>query len=189
MSRPKSDRRRKAILDAAKQLIAERGVAHTPTSAISKAAGIAEGSLFTYFPSKDELLNALYLEMRRDFDRSLAKYPQNADARTRLKCIWDAFIDLGVAEPARLGVMRQIRSTGRLLKENEQPGKMVVEVLDAVRDVIQAGVFCGASVEFFVLLLRAHAEATIEYIVAHPEQESHSRELGFNLIWRGLTGC
>lgn len=54
MSRPKSDGKRKAILEATKRLIAERGVAHTPTSAISKAAGIAEGSLFTYFSSKDE---------------------------------------------------------------------------------------------------------------------------------------
>ena len=189
MSRPKSDRRRKAILDAAKQLIAERGVAHTPTSAISKAAGIAEGSLFTYFPSKDELLNELYLDMRRDFDRSLAKYPQNGDARMRLKSIWDAFIVLGVAEPARLSVMRQIRSTGKLLKESEQPGKMVVEVLDATREAIHAGEFHDASVEFLVLLLRAHAEATIEFIVAHPEQESRSRELGFNLIWRGIVGC
>jgi len=39
-----------------------------------------------------------------------------------------------------------------------------------------------------VLLLRAHGEATIEFIVAHPEQEAQCRELGFKLIWRGLTG-
>lgn len=75
MSRPKSDNKRKAILDAAQRVIAERGVGNSPTSAISKAAGVAEGSLFTYFASKDELLNELYLEMRRDFDRDLTAYP------------------------------------------------------------------------------------------------------------------
>lgn len=32
----------------------------TPTSAISKAAGVAEGTLFTYFKTKDDLVNALY---------------------------------------------------------------------------------------------------------------------------------
>ena len=188
MSRPKSENKRKAILEAAKQLIADRGVAETPTSAISKAAGIAEGSLFTYFSSKDELLNELYLEMRRDFDRSLANYPQSSDPKTRLRYVWDTFVNLGVAEPSRLTVMRQIRATGKLVKENETPGKMVIETLNATREAIQGGTFRDASVEFLVLLLRAHAEATIEFIVAHPEHEAYSKELGFNLIWRGLTG-
>jgi AcrR family transcriptional regulator len=188
LSRPKSDTKRKAILDAAKRLIAERGVANTPTSAISKAAGIAEGSLFTYFASKDELLNELYLDMRRDFDRNLTNYPQGGDPKTRLRHVWDAFVDLGVAEPSRLTVARQIRATGRLLKENETPGKMVVETISATREAIEGGTFREASLEFLVLLLRAHAEATVEFIVAHPEAEAYSRELGFNLIWRGLTG-
>jgi AcrR family transcriptional regulator len=188
LSRPKSDTKRKAILEAAKSLIAERGVADTPTSAISKAAGVAEGSLFTYFSSKDELLNELYLEMRRDFDRNLTTYPQDSDAKTRLRYVWDTFLNLGVAEPSRLTIMRQIRATGKLLKENETPGKMVVETLNATREAIEGGTFRDASLEFLVLLLRAHAEATIEFIVAHPEHAAYSRELGFNLIWRGLTG-
>jgi AcrR family transcriptional regulator len=188
LSRPKSDSKRQSILEAAKRLIAERGVGSTPTSAISKAAGIAEGSLFTYFASKDELLNELYIEMRRDFDRSLSNYPSQADSRTRLRYVWDRFLDLGVAEPARLTVMRQIRATGKLLKENETPGRMVIEALNATREAIQGGDFREASLEFLVLLLRAHAEATIEFIVAHPEHEIYSRDLGFNLIWRALTG-
>ena len=143
--------------------------------------------MFTYFASKDELLNELYLEMREDFD--LTNYPRDGDAKTRLRCIWDTFLDLGVRQPARLTIMRQIRATGMLLKENETPGKLVVEVLDTLRDVTEGGQFRDGSLELLVLLLRAHAEATIEFIVAHPEQEESSRELGFNLIWRGLTGC
>jgi len=118
MSRPKSDNKRKAILDAAQRVIAERGVGNSPTSAISKAAGVAEGSLFTYFANKDELLNELYLEMRRDFDRNLTSYPGDADTETRLRYVWDTFLNLGIAQPARLTVLRQIRATGKLLKEN-----------------------------------------------------------------------
>lgn len=145
--------------------------------------------MFTYFANKDELLNELYLEMRRDFDGHLAKYPQGIDPKTRMRSVWDAFVDLGVDEPARLVVMRQIRATGKLLKENETPGKMVIEAVNATREAIQGGEFRDASIEFLVLLLRAHAEATIEFIVAHPEHEDYSRDLGFNLIWRALTGC
>jgi AcrR family transcriptional regulator len=188
MSRPKSEDKRKAILDAALRVIAERGVANTPTSAISAAAGVAEGTLFTYFKTKDELLNELYLEMRRDFDRNLVNYPQTADARTRLRFVWDTFLNLGIAQPKRLTVMRQIRATGKLMKDNEKPGIMLIETLNATRDAMKEGEFRQAPLEFMVLLLRAHGEATIEFIVAHPEEELPSRDLGFNLIWRGLTG-
>jgi AcrR family transcriptional regulator len=40
--------------------IAEDGI-DASTAGIAKAAGVAEGSLFRYFPDKDTLLNELYL--------------------------------------------------------------------------------------------------------------------------------
>ncbi len=63
MSRPKSDDKRIAILEAALRVFAERGNLSAPTSAISKAAGVAEGTLFTYFKSKDDLINELYRDI------------------------------------------------------------------------------------------------------------------------------
>jgi AcrR family transcriptional regulator len=58
MSRPKSDDKREAILAAATSVFAEGGLS-APTSAISKVAGIAEGTLFTYFLTKDDLERAV----------------------------------------------------------------------------------------------------------------------------------
>lgn len=188
MARPRSDGKRKAILAAALRVFAERGVANTPTFAISKAAGVAEGSLFTYFKTKSELINELYLEMRRDFDRQMTDFPEAAETRIRLRYIWDKFLDLGIGQPERLTVMRQIRASGKLMKESEQAGPMVLETLSATREAVVEGGFHEAPLEFMVLQLRAHAEATIEFILAHPDQEAECRELGFNLIWRGLTG-
>ena len=36
------------------------------TALITKTAKVSEGSLFTYFKTKDELINALYRELRPD---------------------------------------------------------------------------------------------------------------------------
>ena len=63
MARSKSDDKREAILSAAISAFADGGLS-APTSAISKAAGVAEGTLFTYFPTKDDLLNALYRQIK-----------------------------------------------------------------------------------------------------------------------------
>jgi AcrR family transcriptional regulator len=59
VARPKSEDKRNAILDTATLLFAGRGLTAAPTSEISKQAGVAEGTLFTYFKTKDDLINAL----------------------------------------------------------------------------------------------------------------------------------
>src|SRR3954470_14333124 len=57
---------RRAILRAALDLFAEKGFYRTTTKAISKKAGIAEGTLFNYFETKEDL--ALYF-----FEESLTE--------------------------------------------------------------------------------------------------------------------
>lgn len=188
MSRPKSDDKRTAILDAALRLFAERGNLSAPTSAISKEAGVAEGTLFTYFKSKDDLLNQLYRHLRAGFDRILDDYPYQADARTRLRHVWDQFIDWHLGRPEVLTVLIQLRSSGRLFKENEVPTASIMEMLSVTREVVHGTKFQNAPVELMVLMLRGQSEATVGYIQAHPEEEALSRELGFQVIWNGLQG-
>ena len=188
LARPKSDKKRKAILEAAVELFAERGIAHAPTSAISSRAGVAEGTLFTYFKTKDELLNELYREMRREIDHEMADFPFSADVRARLRFVWDRFLDLAERHPKRLKVQQQLRSSGRLLKDAEAPNMVIRELLRTSTEGAEIGGLEGASAEYLVLMFRAQAEATAEFIAAHEEMRSESRELGFKLVWRALTG-
>jgi AcrR family transcriptional regulator len=72
--------RREQILETALKLFAERGFDGTSTRQIAKEAGIAEGLIFHYFPTKGSLLTAILedrLEGRRAF-------------RTRLRPLLDA---------------------------------------------------------------------------------------------------
>jgi AcrR family transcriptional regulator len=188
LARPRSDKKRKAILDAAVDLFADRGIGYVPTSAISSAAGVAEGTLFTYFKTKDELLNELYREVRQEIDREMAGFPFPADVRTRLRFVWDRFLDLAERFPKRLKVQQQLRSSGRLLKESEAPNMVLKELLRASSEGAELGGLKGASPEYLVLMFRAQAEATAEFIAAHKEMKSESRELGFKLVWRALVG-
>ncbi len=170
------------------ELFEERGIAHAPTSAISAAAGVAEGTLFTYFRTKGELLNELYRELRKEMDRELVDYPYSADAYTRLRFIWDRYLSLAIRYPKRLKVMQQLRASGRLLRGTEAPNVAIMELLQTMKEAAEAGGFRNAQAELLVLLFRAQAEATVDFIGAHRDLEAESRELGFRLIWRGLTG-
>src|ERR1700740_3183384 len=121
------------------ELFADRGIGHAPTSAISAAAGIAEGTLFTYFRTKDELLNELYRELRTELDRELADYPFTADARARLRFIWDRYLNLAMRYPKRLKVLQQLRTSGRLLKDAEAPTMAIIEVLHSTKEAAELG--------------------------------------------------
>lgn len=61
MATPKQPRfdKRQAILDTALQLFIEKGYLETKISDIAEAAGIAKGSVYGYFPSKEELFTEL----------------------------------------------------------------------------------------------------------------------------------
>jgi AcrR family transcriptional regulator len=188
LSRPRSEDKRKAILEAAIRVFAEHGIANAPTSAISRAAGVAEGTLFTYFKTKKDLMNELYFEMRQEFSRSLTDYPNGGDAPARLRFIWDKYLDLGKAHPERLKVIAQLRASGKLFRENEKPAFVFFEVMNATHEVVRGGELRNAPPEYMVLAMRSLAEITIEFINANPESESACRELGFKLLWKGLTG-
>jgi len=188
LARPRSDEKRKAILDAALEIFAECGTDHAPTAAISKAAGVAEGSLFTYFKTKDELMNELYLELRRESNRYLGDIPQTSDPRARLRYIWDKFLEYGSAHPKRLKVMAQLRSSGKLYGENETPAMGMTAVMDAVREVVAGKELESAPTEFVAWMLRAQAEITVQYIQAHPGDGKVCSDLGFKMAWASLEG-
>jgi AcrR family transcriptional regulator len=188
MARPRNQDKRNAILDAALCVFAEHGIAGSPTAAISKAAGVAEGSLFTYFKTKDELMNELYLELRQEFSRHLQDFPHAAEPRARLKYIWEKYLELGAAHPERLKVLAQLRASGKLFRENETPPMALVEVVRVTREATAGTELEDLPTEYLVLMVRAQLEITVEFINAHPESAAECRERGFEMLWRGLTG-
>jgi AcrR family transcriptional regulator len=54
-----------AILEAAEEVAAAKGLEATSTAAIAERAGVAVGTLYNYFPDRDALIAALF-KLRRD---------------------------------------------------------------------------------------------------------------------------
>ena len=72
--------RREQILKTALKLFAAQGFDATSTRQVAKEAGIAEGLIFHYFPTKASLLTAL-LENRRSFRSELRASLEGAEDR------------------------------------------------------------------------------------------------------------
>src|SRR5215468_1515560 len=63
-----SAHRRRAILEAARSVFARQGYAGTVVEDIAAHAGIGKGTLYLYFPSKEQIFLAAFLEDARRID-------------------------------------------------------------------------------------------------------------------------
>jgi AcrR family transcriptional regulator len=190
VARPKSEDKRNAILDAATGLFAERGLAAAPTSEISKRASVAEGTLFTYFGTKDELINSLYREIKLELaDAMMSDFPRKKNVRTRLRHIWDRYVNWGIANPKQRKVLAQLQVSEVLTKESKDAGGApFVEFQTMIRDAIEGRVFRNdLPAELISKSLAALVEATIDLTVSNPSKANKYRDSGFQMFWAAVT--
>jgi AcrR family transcriptional regulator len=190
MARPKSEDKRNAILDAATRLFAARGLAAAPTSEISRLAGVAEGTLFTYFGTKDELINSLYRELKLELaDAMMSDFPRKKNVRTRMRHVWDRYVGWGIANPRQRKVLGQLTVSEVLSKESREAGSApFVEFQAMIRDGIEGRIFRNdLPVELISKSLGALVEATIDLTVSNPSKAGKYQESGFQMFWAGIT--
>ncbi len=188
MARPKSEDKRNAILSAATRVFAERGLG-AATSAISSTAGVAEGTLFTYFKTKDDLVNELYRWIKLELaDAMMSGFPRKQSVRHRLQHIWDCFVKWGVANPVQRKVLTQLEVSGRLSLESKRAGSApFLEIQTMAQDAIARHVFQDLPQEFVSAVMRVLAETTMEFMVSHPQAADKYRQLGFAVLWAGIS--
>jgi AcrR family transcriptional regulator len=81
-----SSGKRDAILEAMLDLIVERGFHNAPMSLVSKRARASAGVIYNYFPSKEDIIHALYLRVRaQKRDLLLEGYAPDAPRRDAFK--------------------------------------------------------------------------------------------------------
>src|SRR5580700_9255275 len=190
MARPKSEDKRNAILDAATRLFAERGLTAAPTSEISKRAGVAEGTLFTYFETKSDLINALYRAIKFELaDAMMSGFPRKKSIRARLRHVWDGYVNWGRTNPEQRRVLAQLQVSGMLLKESIEAGSApFVEMQNMIRDAIEQHILRpDVPIELISKMLGSWAEATMDLIMLKPAMAKRYRDGGFAIYWAGIA--
>lgn len=118
--------KKKAILDAALILFTERGFHGTPTSLIAQEAGVATGTLFHYFKTKEELIESLYLDIKKDAGTVLRDAGENEDGwREKIEKLEDvcmAFAEWGLKNPQKIHFMQQFCYSPFISKEAQEEG-------------------------------------------------------------------
>src|SRR5512147_2146981 len=80
----KGSDKRADVLQAALELIAERGFHGAPMAEIAERAGVAAGTIYRYFENKDVLIAELYRELETEISVFLQRdYPRERPLRER----------------------------------------------------------------------------------------------------------
>ena len=84
-TRKEPEQRKQEIFAAAVQLFMEKGYAATTVADITKAAGVAKGTFFYYFATKDVLLEAIGRRWAEAFARRYEEAEKGTDAVERFR--------------------------------------------------------------------------------------------------------
>lgn len=135
--------KRSAILRAAIEVFARKGYFNSKVADIAAAAGIADGTVYLYFKSKDEILNSI-------FDRAMAEFI--AEGKRELELLSSPEEKLGKIATfhlEKLGADRdlaivfqvELRGSTKFMRQFSASG--FAEYLDLIKTTIEEGQKAG----------------------------------------------
>ncbi len=131
------------ILDAAVEVIAERGYFNSPVSAIAARAGVADGTVYLYFKNKDEILRtAIDASFDRFYRQVSERFETLTDPREQLLYIAQVHLETSTAGRAMAILMQtEVRQSAKFIEEFSK--HHLVKYIQVVREVIRRGQALG----------------------------------------------
>lgn len=190
MSRSLSSSKRELFLASALQLFVRNGVQHTSTADIAKDAGTAAGTLFLYFPTKQDLINALVLKITQDQSAFIhARLDPSLSAQEMFHVIWSGSIHWLLDHREAYQYVRQVRDSGII------PTELVQETagyFDYYYTAIQKGVEESAIKPYPIDLIGGFLYQEMVAVLNVLEMQRDATdpdviiEQGFEIFWNGI---
>ncbi|MEP6590856.1 MAG: TetR/AcrR family transcriptional regulator [Gemmatimonadota bacterium] len=187
---------RDRLLEAARELFTTAGYYATTTPILAKRAGVAEGTIYRHFPSKQALLNAAYQDTQRwgaDIVREAAQ-GKGPTVGERLGKVGRHWLALAEEEPARVRMLL----VWRLGQELDEPSRAAagelrlgLEHLIALgkqEGTVRAGVVeLWTAVWLTLVSFAAEKVASREWTASHPHALATLDAAWEAIAWRPIV--
>ncbi len=188
---PQVTDKKTAIMDASLKLFTERGFHGTSTAQISKEAGVATGTLFNYFPTKEDLINSLYFEVKGQLSKSMGnEIEAQSTFQGKLRKIWSNLINWGVDNQEEFLFVGQFCSSPYISKfTREEVMKEYVFLHELVDEGIKAGEIRDFSADLTISMFYQGSRAVVNLLLDSDLSQDKNKiiEDGFQILWRGLA--
>ncbi|MBX5477463.1 MAG: TetR/AcrR family transcriptional regulator [Pyrinomonas methylaliphatogenes] len=141
--RPAAADKREAILRAATSVFARYGYFNAKVADIARAAGVADGTVYLYFRSKEEILHSIF---DRTMEEAIAEGRQQlaeiSDPREKLRRIARLHLErLGADRDLAVVFQVELRGSIKFMEEFSAAG--LAEYLGIIREVLEEGQRAG----------------------------------------------
>jgi TetR/AcrR family transcriptional regulator, fatty acid metabolism regulator protein len=135
--------KREAILHAATHVFAQKGYFNSKVSDIASEAGIADGTVYLYFKSKDEILHSIFDRAMDEFIADGRREIENiSDPAAKLQRIAELHLEkLGADREMAVVFQVELRGSTKFMQEFSAAG--FAEYLDIIRRTISEGQEAG----------------------------------------------
>ncbi len=191
MVRKLSEERREQFLQAALKLFVRNGVQKTSTAAIAREAGSAAGTLFLYFPTKQNLIDELILDIgRKQADFFKETFDPDQPVRDIFFSIWESSLRWFLDHPQAFLYVQQVRDTG-LISESatRDSGKFYDYYYLAIQKGFAEGRIKPYPIDLIGGYLYADIVATMNMLLRESDRQMQSDliEMGFSIFWDGIN--
>lgn len=188
--------RTREILAAARNLLEQSGVDRLTMDGIAAAAGVAKGTLYLYFPSKEELIQELLSQVGDNIItnlQSIIKTPQPPEAKLEQVVTWlmHHLARERLIFPVFLRELRRVHDPvpGQRRRMQEFEEKISALLTDLFAEGIEKGRFIPANPLLFSFILRGLVRAVGHYQMTKGEEAAVKEALPvlLTLLSSGLT--
>jgi AcrR family transcriptional regulator len=175
------------IYEAALNLFTTKGFHGTPTSEIAKTAGVANGTLFHYFKTKEDLINNLYLKLKSEMvDESVTGIDKIDSLKLKLEFLWSKTLNWAMINPQKIFFIQQYMYSPFITSNTQVEVDRIKEVyIDLIETGVRNNEIKDIPIDLIYIIATQQLFGMIQYLVLNPEKyhDSEFMNTAFNLFY------
>ncbi|MGI9610155.1 MAG: TetR/AcrR family transcriptional regulator [Acidimicrobiia bacterium] len=181
MARPQ-EHNPEEILAAALTLFSEEGV-NVSTARIAKAAGVSNGTLFNYFPTKQALIDSLYISIKTELADAIGTLDSGGAIPAQMRQVWNRWIAWARDRRDAYAVMTLLHQAGLASPQAQDVGAKAIEgPASVLTEAMERGMLVDLPLEYLAGLIQHQLDQTVM-----SELDDDQADVAFGVLWNGIT--
>ena len=180
---------RQAIIEAGIRVFISKGVSETTVRDIIRSTGLASGTFYNYFNSKEEVLVAIFNDFAKEIGKTVRDenvQPNNFEEFLRIKLT--RFFKFVSSKPEIFMIMSNNHNLVNNFSINTPQIILEIDYLkEEINDYIKKGVFPNFDVDLFALVVRPVTDSLAQEMMSQKKIDINKyTEKCINFLMKGL---
>ena len=179
--------KKESILNAALELLVQKGVHNTPMSQVAKAANTGMGTIYNYFPNKEILINEIYLSIKKQEENLFLEVSTDGPVKTRFESYMTVLIVFFMEHPLYFNFLQQLEASPIITEENKTNGRKPVEI---VASLLKSGqkdrIIKSVEMDQILVFIGGAISSYLRQNLNTTQNKQTSLADHINMVWDGI---